>query len=50
MKKILIAAGGTGGHVIPAITCAKEFQQRGFEVQWLGTTQGIEARLVRKRD
>jgi UDP-N-acetylglucosamine--N-acetylmuramyl-(pentapeptide) pyrophosphoryl-undecaprenol N-acetylglucosamine transferase len=46
MKKILIAAGGTGGHVIPAITCAKEFQRQGFEVHWLGTERGIEATLV----
>ncbi|WP_299976374.1 undecaprenyldiphospho-muramoylpentapeptide beta-N-acetylglucosaminyltransferase [uncultured Pseudoteredinibacter sp.] len=42
----LLMAGGTGGHVIPALTVAKELQQRGAEIQWLGTRKGIEAKLV----
>ncbi|MCL4115614.1 UNVERIFIED_CONTAM: hypothetical protein GTU68_056365 [Idotea baltica] len=39
-------AGGTGGHVFPALTCAKEFQARGLNVHWLGTSRGIENELV----
>jgi UDP-N-acetylglucosamine--N-acetylmuramyl-(pentapeptide) pyrophosphoryl-undecaprenol N-acetylglucosamine transferase len=45
-KNILIMAGGTGGHVFPALSCAKEFQARGFTVHWLGTPRGIENELV----
>lgn len=45
-KNILIMAGGTGGHVFPALACAREFQARGFTVHWLGTPRGIENELV----
>ncbi|MDE1166848.1 MAG: undecaprenyldiphospho-muramoylpentapeptide beta-N-acetylglucosaminyltransferase [Pseudomonas sp.] len=45
-KNILIMAGGTGGHVFPALSCAKEFQARGYTVHWLGTPRGIENELV----
>ena len=44
--KVLIMAAGTGGHVFPALACAREFQARGYEVHWLGTPQGIENELV----
>jgi len=43
---VLIMAGGTGGHVFPALACAKEFQARGYSVHWLGTPRGIENELV----
>lgn len=43
---VMIAAGGTGGHVVPALTVAQELQRRGLRVVWLGTQAGIEARLV----
>ncbi|WP_137818122.1 undecaprenyldiphospho-muramoylpentapeptide beta-N-acetylglucosaminyltransferase [Pseudomonas sp. 2FG] len=43
---ILIMAGGTGGHVFPALACAREFQARGYNVHWLGTPRGIENELV----
>ena len=41
-----IMAGGTGGHVFPALATARVLRRRGFEVVWLGTQRGIEARLV----
>jgi UDP-N-acetylglucosamine--N-acetylmuramyl-(pentapeptide) pyrophosphoryl-undecaprenol N-acetylglucosamine transferase len=44
--KVLIMAGGTGGHVFPALACAYELQARGYEVHWLGTPRGIENELV----
>lgn len=44
--KVLIMAGGTGGHVFPALACAELFRARGYEVQWLGTPRGIENDLV----
>jgi UDP-N-acetylglucosamine--N-acetylmuramyl-(pentapeptide) pyrophosphoryl-undecaprenol N-acetylglucosamine transferase len=43
---VLIMAGGTGGHVFPALACAREFQARGYHVHWLGTPRGIENDLV----
>lgn len=46
MKRVLIMAGGTGGHVIPALTVAAVFQEYGIDVHWLGTRNGIEAQLV----
>ena len=39
-------AGGTGGHVIPAISIAEVFKNRNISVVWLGTQQGIESELV----
>lgn len=44
--RALIMAGGTGGHVFPAIAVAKVLRQRGWQVEWLGTQNGIEARVV----
>jgi len=45
-KKILIMAGGTGGHVIPALAIANKLLKEGHSVEWLGTNRGIESRLV----
>ncbi|TNF13110.1 MAG: UDP-N-acetylglucosamine--N-acetylmuramyl-(pentapeptide) pyrophosphoryl-undecaprenol N-acetylglucosamine transferase, partial [Pseudomonadales bacterium] len=47
---VLIMAGGTGGHVFPALACAREFQARGYSVHWLGTPRGIENELVPQAD
>jgi UDP-N-acetylglucosamine--N-acetylmuramyl-(pentapeptide) pyrophosphoryl-undecaprenol N-acetylglucosamine transferase len=43
---IMIMAGGTGGHVFPALDVAEELMQRGWKIVWLGTKAGIEAKLV----
>lgn len=44
--RVMIMAGGTGGHVIPALSVAEQLQARGCRVEWLGTAAGIEAKLV----
>ncbi|MBB1485481.1 undecaprenyldiphospho-muramoylpentapeptide beta-N-acetylglucosaminyltransferase [Oceanospirillum sediminis] len=49
-KRVLIMAGGTGGHVIPALSLASEFRKRGLTVEWLGSPNGIENRLVPAAD
>lgn len=46
MQPVMIMAGGTGGHVYPALAVAKELISRGIPVVWMGTRKGIEARLV----
>jgi UDP-N-acetylglucosamine--N-acetylmuramyl-(pentapeptide) pyrophosphoryl-undecaprenol N-acetylglucosamine transferase len=46
MTTIMITAGGTGGHVFPALAVARALRTDNIEVVWLGTREGIEARLV----
>ena len=46
MSHLVIMAAGTGGHVIPGLAVAREMQSRGWTVSWLGTTHGMENRLV----
>jgi len=46
LPKVLIMAGGTGGHVYPALTVAEKLLANNAVVEWLGTRRGIENRLV----
>jgi UDP-N-acetylglucosamine--N-acetylmuramyl-(pentapeptide) pyrophosphoryl-undecaprenol N-acetylglucosamine transferase len=43
-RPVIIMAGGTGGHVFPALALARLLRERSCEVVWLGTRRGLEAR------
>jgi len=45
-RPILVMAGGTGGHVYPALAVARALQAQSLEVVWLGTHRGLESRVV----
>ncbi len=45
-RRVLIMAGGTGGHVFPALALARLLRSASHEVVWLGTQRGLEARVV----
>jgi len=45
-RPVLILAGGTGGHVYPALAVAKALQEKDIPVRWVGTRKGLEARVI----
>jgi len=45
-RHLIVMAAGTGGHIIPGLAVAREMQSRGWSVSWLGTTHGMENKLV----
>jgi len=46
IKHVLIAAGGTGGHVYPALAVADYLREQGVKITWVGTEKGLEHRVV----
>lgn len=50
MKKLLIMAAGTGGHIFPGLAIAASMRARGWQVSWLGTEHGMEGKLVPPQD
>lgn len=47
-KTVMVMAGGTGGHVFPALAVADELNQQGYQIHWLGTAAGIESEIIPK--
>ena len=50
VKKVIVMAGGTGGHIYPALACAQRFKEKGVAVEWLGSKSGMEEKLVPEHD
>jgi UDP-N-acetylglucosamine--N-acetylmuramyl-(pentapeptide) pyrophosphoryl-undecaprenol N-acetylglucosamine transferase len=46
LQRVLIMAGGTGGHIYPGLAVARKLREQGVQVDWLGTEKGLEARVV----
>ncbi|HHE36947.1 MAG TPA: UDP-N-acetylglucosamine--N-acetylmuramyl-(pentapeptide) pyrophosphoryl-undecaprenol N-acetylglucosamine transferase, partial [Candidatus Cloacimonetes bacterium] len=46
--RILIAAGGTGGHIIPALSIADELQKKNAKILFVGNRNSLEEELVQK--
>ncbi len=46
--RLMIMAGGTGGHIFPGLAIADAMRAKGWEVSWLGTAHGMENQLVPK--
>jgi UDP-N-acetylglucosamine--N-acetylmuramyl-(pentapeptide) pyrophosphoryl-undecaprenol N-acetylglucosamine transferase len=46
MKRLMVMAAGTGGHIFPGLAIAETMKARGWDVSWLGTARGMECELV----
>ncbi|MBI3230340.1 MAG: undecaprenyldiphospho-muramoylpentapeptide beta-N-acetylglucosaminyltransferase [Burkholderiales bacterium] len=45
-KRLMIMAAGTGGHIFPGLAIAATMRAKGWQVSWLGTSHGMEGKLV----
>ena len=45
-KKIIFSAGGTGGHLFPALAIGDGLQKIGYDVKYIGSKYGLESRVL----
>lgn len=50
MKKIILTGGGTAGHVTPNIALIDELKSRDFSIEYIGSYDGIESRLIKEQN
>ena len=52
VKKIMIAGGGTGGHIYPAIAIGRALQKAapGIELRFVGTAEGLETKILQREN
>lgn len=50
MKRIILTGGGTAGHVTPNIALLPELKRQGFDIQYIGSYDGIEKKLIEEFD
>ena len=48
MKRIVFTGGGTAGHVTPNIALISRLREKGYEIHYIGSYQGIEKELIEK--
>lgn len=46
MPKVLIMAGGTGGHIYPGVAVAQVLRAQGWSVAWMGNEEGMEGKII----
>ena len=46
MKKIILTGGGTAGHVTPNLALLPSLRERGYEIHYIGSYNGIERKLI----
>ncbi|MCK5828712.1 MAG: undecaprenyldiphospho-muramoylpentapeptide beta-N-acetylglucosaminyltransferase [Methylococcales bacterium] len=49
-QRIIIMAGGTGGHIFPALAVALFLKDKKWDVSWIGTQRGMENRIIQAQD
>ena len=48
-KRIIVSAGGTGGHIIPALVICEEFIKNGWQISYIGNKGSLEEKIVKNK-